>query len=48
MDKTAIDKMVIGQIEAQAGKEVEAVEPREPAVMAMEGIPENTTRGFLT
>ena len=48
IEMIAIDKMDIGQTEAQVGKEVEAMELREPAVMAMEGTPEKNARGYLT
>ena len=48
IDQTIIDKMDTGQTEAQVGKEVEAMELREPAVMAMVGTPEKNARGYLT
>ena len=48
IEMIAIDKMDIGQTEAQVGKEVEAMELREPAVMAMVGTPEKNARGYLT
>ena len=48
IDRTATDRMIIEQIEARAGKEEEIMELRELTVMAMEGGPVNTARGFLT
>ena len=48
IDRTATDRMDIGQIEALAGKGEEISELRGLVVMAMEGEPENTARGFQT